>query len=159
MTTYFTKDGDNFKEVTDPLHTQSDVDQIVTTRLDRERGKFADYEDLKAKAGSVDTIKADFDTKLKDATGKVDSLTKDLGAAKLETEKVKIVHEFKLPDDVQEFVTGDSADEMRKRAEKLAKSIGGGKVNLDKHQKPDKDGKPSDNKKLAGKLFGKPSDD
>lgn len=159
MTTYFTKDGDSFKEVTDPLHTQSDVDQIVTTRLDRERGKFADYEDLKAKAGSVDTIKADFEAKLKDATGKVDNLTKDLNGAKLETEKVKIVNEFKLPDDVQEFVTGDSADEMRKRAEKLAKSIGGGKVNLDKKPKPNKDGKPSDNKELAGKLFGKPSDD
>lgn len=159
MTTYFTKDGDSFKEVTDPLHTQSDVDQIVTSRLDRERGKFADYEDLKAKAGQVDTVTADFTEKLKAEQGKVENLTKDLGKAQLETEKVKIVNEFKLPDDVQEFVTGDSADEMRKRAEKLAKSIGGGKVNLDKKPKPNKDGKPSDNKELAGKLFGKPSDD
>lgn len=159
MTTYFTKDGDSFKEVTDPLHTQSDVDQIVTSRLDRERGKFADYDDLKAKAGTVDTVTADFTAKLKAEQGKVDSLTKDLGKAQLETEKVKIVNEFKLPDDVQEFVTGDNADEMRKRAEKLAKTIGGGKVNLDKKPKPGADGKASDNKALAGKLFGTKSDD
>jgi hypothetical protein len=159
MTQYFTKDGENFVEVKDPLHTQSEVDQVVTSRLDRERGKFADYDDLKAKAGTVDTIKADFETKLKDATGKVDSLTKDLGAAKLETDKVKIINEFKLPDDMHEFVTGDTPDDMRKRAEKLAKSIGGGKVNLDKKPKPGKDGKSSDNKELAGKLFGSKSDD
>lgn len=156
MTTYFTKEGDDFKEVADPLHTQSDVDQIVTNRLERERGKYADYDELKEKAGKVDTINKEWETKLSEVTGKVDSLTKDLTTAKLETDKVKIVHEFKLSDELAEFVTGDTPDDMRKRAEKLAKGTGGGGINLDKQPKPEK--KENESKKLAGKLFGKQSD-
>lgn len=156
MTQYFTKDGDDFKEVTDPLHTQSDVDQIVTNRLERERGKYSDYDTLKEKAAKVDTLNSEWETKLSEATGKVDSLTKDLGAAKLETEKVKVVHEFKLSDELAEFVTGDTPDEMRKRAEKLAKGTGGGGVKLDKQPKPEK--KENESRKLAGNLFGKKSD-
>ena len=157
MTKYFTQDGDNYTEVSDPLHTQADVDQIVTNRLDRERSKFSDYDALKEKAAKVDTLNTEWETKFKDATGKVESLTKDLGDAKLETDKVKIVSEFKLSDDLAEFVTGDTPDEMRKRAEKLAKSTKGGGVNLDKKPKPVDESK-ANTKELTGKLFGKKSD-
>lgn len=157
MTKYFTQDGDNYVEVSDPLHTQSDVDTIVTNRLERERQKFSDYDTLKEKAAKVDTLNSEWETKLKDATGKVESLTKDLGAAKLTTEKVKIVNEFKLSDDLAEFVTGETAEEMRTRAEKLAKGTKGGTVNLDKKPKP-ADEKKTQSKELAGKLFGKRSD-
>lgn len=38
--------------------TQADVDKIVTDRLKREREKFADYEDLKTKAGKLAAIEA-----------------------------------------------------------------------------------------------------
>lgn len=157
MTKYFTQDGDNYTEVADPLHTQADVDQIINTRLERERGKFSDYDALKEKAGKVDTLNAEWETKLADSTGKVESLTKDLGAAKLETDKVKIVTEFKLSDELAEFVTGTTPEEMRTRAEKLAKGTKGGTVNLDKKPKPTDD-KTAQSKELAGKLFGKKSD-
>ncbi len=36
--------------------TQADVDRIVSERVQRERAKFADYDDLKAKAGEKATI-------------------------------------------------------------------------------------------------------
>lgn len=36
--------------------TQADVDRIVRERVKREREKFADYDDLKAKAGSATTL-------------------------------------------------------------------------------------------------------
>lgn len=158
MTKYFTKEGDDYTEVTDTLHTQSDVDEVVKTRLERERGKFADYEDLKTKAGTVDTIKTEYEGKLNAASTAKTELEKQLSGAKLETDKVKIVNEFKLSDDLSEFVTGDTADEMRKRAEKLAKGIKPTGVEVDKKPKPT-DGKNADSKALAGKLFGKKSDD
>lgn len=38
--------------------TQADVDRIVADRLKRAESKFADYDDLKAKAGKLDEIEA-----------------------------------------------------------------------------------------------------
>jgi hypothetical protein len=159
MTKYFTKEGDDFKEVTDPLHTQSDVDEVVKTRLERERGKFADYDTLKEKAGKVDSLNAEWQTKQKGWETEKTDLEKQLGGAKLETEKVKIVNQFKLSDDLAEFVTGDTVDDMRAKAEKLAKGVKPTGVNIDKKPKPDGDGKPADSKALAGKLFGKNKSD
>lgn len=157
MTKYFTKEGDDYNEVTEPLHDQVYIDGVIDNRLERERKKFADYEDLKAKAGKVDSLNAEWEGKLKAVNDEKTDLSKQLGAAKLETDKVRIVSEFKLSDELAEFVSGDTADEMRKRAEKLAKGVTGGKVNIDKTRKPD-DAK-ADSKALAGKLFGKKSDD
>ena len=157
MAKYFTKDGDEYKEVDENLLTQADVDSVVEKRLERERGKFADYDTLKEKAGKVDTITQEYEDKLKAIGTEKTELEKQLGSAKLETEKVKIVNEFKLSDDLAEFVTGDTADDMRKRAEKLAKGVTGGTVNIDKNGKPED--KATDSKAIAGKLFGNKSDD
>lgn len=159
MTKYFTKEGDDFKEVTDPLHTQSDVDEVVKTRLERERSKFSDYDTLKEKAGKVDSLNAEWQTKQKGWEAEKSDLEKQLGGAKLETDKVKIVNQFKLSDDLAEFVTGDTADEMRAKAEKLAKGVKPSGVNIDKKPKPDGGDKPADSKALAGKLFGKNKSD
>ena len=157
MAKYFTKDGDEYKEVDENLLTQADVDKVVESRLERERKKFADYDSLKETAGKVETIKSEYETKLGEKDTAIGDLQSKLKSANLETDKVKIVHEFKLSDDLAEFVTGDTADDMRKRAEKLAKGVTGGSVNMDKSQKPEE--KATDSKAIAGKLFGGKSDD
>jgi hypothetical protein len=157
MAEYFTKDGDEYKKVDENLLTQTDVDGVIEKRLERERGKFADYDTLKEKAGKVDTLTSEFEGKLKIAGDEKTDLTKQLGVAKLETDKVKIIGEFKLSDDLAEFVTGDTADEMRKRAEKLAKGVTGGKISVDKKPLPGE--KADETKKIAKGLFGKKSDD
>lgn len=156
MAEYFIKDGDDYKKVDENLLSQTQVDDVIEKRLERERGKYADYDTLKEKAGKVDTIAKEYEDKLKTKDTEVSELTKSLGSAKLETEKVKIVHEFKLSDELSEFVTGDTADDMRAKAEKLAKGVTGGKVTVSKSQKPG--GKTSDSKELAKGLFGKKSD-
>lgn len=157
MAKYFTKDGDNYVEVSENLLTQVDVDSVVEKRLERERNKFADYDTLKEKAGKVDSIKSEYEDKLKSAGTEKSELETKLQKANLETEKVKVIHEFKLSDELAEFVTGDNADELRQRAEKLSKGVTGGTVKINKQGKPDE--KPTDSKTLAGKLFGKKSDD
>lgn len=156
MAEYFIKDGDDYKKVDENLLSQTQVDDVIEKRLERERGKYADYDSLKEKAGKVDTIAKEYEDKIKSKETEVSELTKSLGSAKLETEKVKIVHEFKLSDELSEFVTGDTADDMRAKAEKLAKGVTGGKVTVSKSQKPG--GKTSDSKELAKGLFGKKSD-
>lgn len=155
MAKLYQKEGDDYKEV--DAFLQPEVDEIVTKRLDRERSKFADYDSLKEKAAKVDTVENEWKTKLEEANTKATDLEKQVGAAKLETDKVKIVHEFKLPEDLAEFVTGETADEMRTKAEKLAKGVKPGSVDLDKKPKPS-DEKANDSKQMAGKLFGKKSD-
>jgi hypothetical protein len=153
MTEYFTKDGDGFKKVEDTLFTQSEIDtNIIPSRLERERKKFADYDTLKEKAGKVDTIKSEYEDKLKEKDTQIGTLSGEVKTAKLETDKVKIVSEFKLSDELSEFVTGETADEMRQRAEKLSKGFTGGTPPIKKDGKPDNT--QSDSKVLAGKLFG-----
>ena len=160
MTEYFKKDGDDYVKVEDTLHTQADVDKVVESRLERERKKFADYDDHKEKAGKVDTINKDWETKLGEKDTVIGDLQGKLKTSELATDKVKLVHEFKLSDELAEFVTGDTAEEMRERAEKLSKGIGtsGGKVVINKDGKP-KGGGDTDSSKIAKSLFGKKSDD
>lgn len=157
MAEYFTKDGDEFKKVDDTLFTQDDIDtKILPKRLERERSKFSDYDELKEKAGKVDSIKSEYEEKLKGAGTEKSELEGKLKSATLETEKVKLVHKYKLSDELSEFVTGESAEEMEKRAEKLAKGFKGGVPPLDKNGKPES--KKTDSTTIARNLFGKKSD-
>lgn len=158
MAEYFTKDGDEYKKVDENLLPQTEVDKVVETRLERQKKQFADYDDLKEKAGKVDTISKEFEDKLKAKDTSIESITKELSGAKLETEKVKIVGEFKLSNDLAEFVTGETADEMRQRAEKLAKGITPAKVVVNKDGKPDNTGKKGDVATVAQGLFGRKPD-
>lgn len=156
MTKYFTKDGDDYVEVSDNLHTQSELDGIVESRLDRLRKQ---HEPIAQKAAQVDDLTKSYEDKLKEKDVTIGDLTSKVKTAELGTEKVKIVSEFKLSDELAEFVTGDTVDEMRERAEKLSKGTGGGKVNITKKGKPDnKDGK-TDNASIARNLFGRNKSD
>lgn len=151
MAEYFKKDGDEYIKVDDNLLTQADVDSVVESRLERERKKFADYDTLKEKASKVDTVAKEYEDKLKAVGTAQAELESKLKAATLETDKVKIIHEFKLPTDLSEFVTGETVDEMRAKAEKLSKGGGGQKVVIKKDSKPGGDDNPS--KKIAKSLF------
>lgn len=152
MAEYFYKDGDEYKKVEDTLLAQADVDKVVETRLERQKKQYADYDTLKEKAAKVDTIATEFNEKLKEKDTVIGTLSGEVKKAKLETDKVKIIHEFKLPDDAAEFLTGETADEIRERAEKLSKLPGGGKVVIKKDPKPGE--QATDSAKIAKKLFG-----
>lgn len=162
MTDYFTKDSDGkFVEVSEKVLPQSEVDGIIEKRLERERSKFKDYDDLLEKAGKVDTITQDYENKLKEKDTKIGELSTEVTSAKLGTVKIKIANEFKLSDEAQEFLTGDSEDKLREQAEKLSKVGGGKKVVVTKHGKPsgDDDKKSGDTKSIARNLFGRNSSD
>lgn len=159
MAEYFTKDGDNYVKVEDTLHTQADVDKIVKDRAERlARSQYGDYDDLKKKATEADSTITELNNKLKEKDTSVEALTKDLTSAKLETDKVKLITEFKLPEDLAEFVTGDTVDEMRQRAEKLSNGVKPSKVTVTKDGKPAPDANAGDSKKAARALFGKQAD-
>jgi hypothetical protein len=156
MTKYFTKDGDDYVPVEGTLLAQTDVDSVVESRLERERKKFADYDSLKEQAGKVESIKSEYEEKLKSKDTEKSELEKQLGSTKLEVVKVKTLREFKLSDDAAEFITGDTEEDIRKKAEKLSKLPSGSTLKIDKQEKPEE--KPNSSRSLAGKLFGKSDD-
>ena len=156
MTKLFIKNGDNFEEVDGVL--QSEFDDTLDKQLARERSKYSDYEDLKAKAASADTLKSEYEDKLKTANAELTTTKSELGKARLETDRVKIIGKYNISEDLQDFVTGDTAEDMEKRAEKLAKGmVGSNKVPVNKSEKPTK--KESGSAKMVNELFGRKSDD
>ena len=165
MTTrFFIKNGDDYEPVENLTEEQiadfcGDAGWLKG-RLEREREKvtkqYADYDDLKAAAEKAEADKTDYDSKIDELQKKLDEANAATQKAALETDRVKIIHEFGLNDEMAEFVTGDTVDEMRGRAEKLAHNITA-KVNVNKSEKPEQ---TDDNaaKKMAKDLFGEKSD-
>lgn len=60
--------------------TQSELDEIVQARVGKEKAKFADYEDLKAKALKFDEIEEANKTELQKVTERADKLQSQLDA-------------------------------------------------------------------------------
>ena len=136
MTEYYLKEGDEFKKVEDTLLTQSSVNGIVEKRLEQQkRNEFGDYDELKEKATKFDTTAQELQDKLKAAGEEKSAIEKERDAAKLDVVKVKAVHEFKLSDELSEFINGTDEKTIREQAEKLSKGVSGGSVVINKEKK------------------------
>lgn len=120
MTEYYTQEGDKYIKVSEPLHTQEQLDKVLEKRLEKESKKYADYTTLKEQAAKAATISDEYEAKLQEANSKIDALKGDVKKGELNVERVKLLSEFKLNEDMAEFIVGDDVDEMRRRAEKLA---------------------------------------
>ena len=135
--------------------SQEDINQAVKERVDRVNRKYADYDELKANLEAKDKLLRENEDKINGLLSDKANLEDEVKAAKLETERVKIVSEFKLSDDLADFVTGDTVDEMRGRAEKLAHNMQiTPSVDIKKEDKPETN--KSDLAKLADSLLGDP---
>lgn len=158
MTEYFTKDGDNYVKVEEELLTSEQIGSIVSGRAERiAHQKYPDYSDLKEQVKKLDVVKSEYEDKLKVAGDEKSAVEKERDNAKLEVVKVKVAHEFKLSDDLSEFLNGTDEKTIRDQAEKLSKGVKGSSVQINKEQKPDE--KTSDTKKIAKGLFGNKSGD
>lgn len=135
MATYYIKNGDNYEET--QAFSQHDLEEIIDKRLGRERNKYSDYEDLKKQIEDFNTLQSEFDEKLNAAKKENDDLAKQLEQAKLDTEKTKVLREFSISPELEEFITGSSVEEMRSRAEKLAHNVAKTTVEIDKVSKPE----------------------
>lgn len=135
MATYYIKNGDNYEEA--QAFSQHDLEEIIDKRLGRERNKYSDYEDLKKQIESYQSMQSEFDEKLSAAKQENENLSKQLEQAKLDTEKTKVLREFNISSDLEEFITGSSVEEMRGRAEKLAHNVAKTTVEVDKVAKPE----------------------
>lgn len=150
MTQYYKKDDNG--EFVEARLDQEDINDAVKARIDRINNKYSDYEALKEQISNLEAKQKEDANKLSEALTDKANLEDELKAAKLETEKVRIVSEFKLSDELAEFVSGDTVDEMRERATKLAHNMQPTAIDITKEQKPEP--AKSDMAKLADKVFG-----
>lgn len=110
------------KMAEDKTFTQAEMDSIIEGRLARERQKYADYDDLKEKAGKYDEYQAQSKKELQKEKEKSNALQAKLD--KLEKEgTVRQVRE-KVSKDTNvpvELLTGEDEDTCKKQAEAILK--------------------------------------
>lgn len=150
MTQYYKKNEDG--EFVEADLSQEDINQAVKERVDRVNRKYADYEDLKKQIENFSAKQNEDEERINSLLTEKANLEDEVKASKLEAEKVRIISEFKLNDDLAEFVTGDTVEEMRTRAEKLAHNATPQTIEVDKTEKPEVT--KTDLSILADKLFG-----
>lgn len=100
-----------------PPQTQAELDRIISDRLSRERGKYADYDDLKAKAAKFDEADSASKTelqKLQDALAERDAKIADL-PKQARQQAIRFASEaskagFLDPEDALAFIDVDLAD-------------------------------------------------
>ena len=96
-----------------PINTQEEFDAAIRDRIERERGKYADYEDLKTQ---VSTLTTERDTALQQVA------ERDAKIAKYETDSVKtrIAREKGIPAEMAHRLTGETEEDIAKDADTLA---------------------------------------
>lgn len=108
---------------TDRSFTQSDVERIVGERLARERGKYADYDDLKAKASQFDELQTSQQSDLERLTSERDTLKTQSETSTAENMRLRVALEKKLPAELIDRLQGSTKDELEADAEELLKLV------------------------------------
>ena len=98
--------------------TQDEVNAIVGKRLAEEKGKFADYEDLKAKAAKYDEAEEASKSELQKATERANTLEAELNGLKKAEEvrqmREKVAKETGIPSNL---LNGSTEEECKAQAE------------------------------------------
>ena len=99
-----------------PIDSQEDLDRIIEKRLARERAKFADYEEVKAKAAKVDEIEEEKKSDLQRALDQIEALKAEAEqskAAAAQAERAVLVEKVAASKGVPaKYLSGDSEDDL-----------------------------------------------
>lgn len=119
-----------------PIETQEALDAIISKRIERERAKFADYDELKAfKTANAGKDVSAFEAQIEQLTGKVEALKKErdekAAAASEATERltrIEIAQETGLRPELADRIRGATREEMEADAKTLAALQGSAKA-------------------------------
>lgn len=149
MTQYYKKNDDG--EFVEAELDKEDINEAVMRRIDRINAKYADYDELKKQVADSAEKQKSLEDQIKTLSEERDTLSKEVSTAKLAADKVKIMSEFGIKDELADFIDGASVDEMRERAEKLSRNTNQS-VSLKKADKDEEE--VSQEVQLARSLFG-----
>ena len=110
--------ADEFKAIT----SQDELNRVIDERLKRERAKFADYKDVKAKAARLDEIEQANQTEADKTAKRLADLEAELDRTRREALRVSIAskHGITDADDIDLFLTGTDEETLTRQAERLA---------------------------------------
>jgi hypothetical protein len=122
------QDGDNNSGATStandgfkPVTSQDDLNRIVTERVNRERAKFADYNDVKEKAARLDALEAEKKTEAEKAAERLAAIEERATKAERRAIRSEIATEFSLSvEDAKALEHVESEEGMREIAQRLA---------------------------------------
>lgn len=106
-----------------PITTQAELDKAIGPRLERERAKFADYKDLKAKADKFDELEAATMTEIEKAQSERDAAKAELDRERLEIKRLQLANEHGITGEYLELFTGSSIEDLEAKAPKIAALI------------------------------------
>ena len=98
------------------ITSQEQLDKILSKRLERERAKYSDYEELKQKAAEA----ADSRSEVEKLHDRVKELEQERHQSALEAAKAKAASEYGVP---AELLVGDDTDAVEAHAKRLAEYV------------------------------------
>lgn len=105
-----------------PITSQDDLNRIITERVKRVEGKYADYKDVKAKATRLDEIEKASQTETERAQSRIAELEAELTGVRTESTRLRIAAEHGITDadDIALFLTGADEETLAKQAQRLS---------------------------------------
>lgn len=100
--------------------SQSELEAIIGDRLARERSKYADYADVKAKAEELDKLREAEKTDLEKLQGQYEELLGKHSKAEHELRITRAASKHGLSAEAAAFLSGETDEEVEAAAEKLA---------------------------------------
>jgi len=106
----------------EPITSQDDLNKVISERIQRERAKYADYKDVKAKAAKLDEIENSNRTEAEKHQARVTELESELNAVRSESMRLRIASEHGITDadDIALFLTGTDEETLTKQAKRLS---------------------------------------
>ena len=139
--------------------TQEELDALIQGRLDRERKKFAGYDEFKAKAADYDKLKQaqmtedqKKDARIKELEGANADLTNQLTERDAKVLRVQMLEEAGLPTSWADRVRGMTPEEIKADVGELTKLLGAKKAPVGGPAGPAGGGPPDMNALIRGKI-------
>lgn len=108
------------------IESQEELDTLIGERIARERNKYADYEELKAKAteyneqiAKLNENNKALEDKLLVTASTIDDLNKKVNAYEIDSVKTKVCLDMGLPYELAKRLNGTTEDEIRSDAENM----------------------------------------
>lgn len=103
-----------------PINTQEEFNEAIRERLARETAKYSDYEDIKKKNGEYEQKISGFAEEKAGLEKMVAELTSKNKAYETNSVKMRTALEMGLPTELAERLAGDTEEDIKKDAKKLA---------------------------------------
>lgn len=102
--------------------TQEQVNEIVKERLERERAKYSDYEDLKKQVESFNDIKNDYENKLatySNSQEEINGLKARIKQYEMDSVKTSVCYDLGIPVEFASRLNGETEEEIKADALKI----------------------------------------